>query len=119
MTHRQKMLVRAFEVWQESHDKKIVLLVTRFEGCTASQCRYVERRVKVWEASSPVRNPEDHCSHRGRGVSGGQSLGRIYGHTSLGLTPFNCLASFSCRPTRESVSDRPRVLSWTLVRPSP
>ena len=62
MTHRQKMLVRAFEVWQESHDKKIVLLVTRFEGCTASQCRYVERRVKVWEASSPVRNLEEQCS---------------------------------------------------------
>ena len=61
MTHRQKMLVRAFEVWQESHDKNSVLLVTRLEGCTESQCRYVERRVKVWEVSRTFRNPEDQC----------------------------------------------------------
>jgi hypothetical protein len=61
MTHRQKMLVRAYEVWQETHDKMSVLLVTSLEECTESQCRYVERRVKVWEASCTVRTPEDQC----------------------------------------------------------
>ena len=61
MTHRQKMLVRAYEFWQESHDLLVVLTVMRLEGCTIPQLGYVERRVKVWEASRTVRNPEDHC----------------------------------------------------------
>jgi hypothetical protein len=52
MTHRQTLISYAWEVWQETHDLKTVLVAVRLRlGCTGPQLRYVERRVKVWDES--------------------------------------------------------------------